>query len=183
MASSNGHHAGGPAKGEELNKIEQRRVEVAYLMTAHFTYREMGEKLGVASSTISEDVKVIREQWRQRATTDYASLLAEEQAKLDLLEHELMPMALSGGPDGGVNLQAVDRLLAIRDRRARMFGLDSPSRVEVTMRVEQVAKALIAVVDELGLDTEQVRPLLGAKLRELSAITENWHGGLQRPSS
>lgn len=51
MASSNGHHAGGSAKGDELNKIEQHRREVAYLMMAHFTYREMAEKLGVASST------------------------------------------------------------------------------------------------------------------------------------
>jgi hypothetical protein len=95
-----------------------------------------------------------------------------ELAKLDLLEREVLAMALSDGPEGGVNLAAVDRLLAIRDRRARMLGLDSPSRVEVTMRVEQVAKALIAVVDELGLDSERVRPLLGAKLRELGAIAE-----------
>jgi hypothetical protein len=40
------------------------------------------------------------------------------------------------------------------------------------MRVEQVAKALTAVVAEMGLDAEQVRPLLGAKLRELGAIAE-----------
>ena len=103
----------------------------------HYTYREMAERLGVASSTISEDVKVIRERWRDRATADYGSHLAEELAKLDLLEHELLPTALSGGPKGGVNLRAVDRVLAIRDRRARMLGLDSPSRLEVTMRVNK----------------------------------------------
>jgi hypothetical protein len=40
------------------------------------------------------------------------------------------------------------------------------------MRTELVAKALVAVVSELGLDTELVRPLLAAKLRELNAITE-----------
>jgi hypothetical protein len=62
----------------------------------------MAEKLGVASSTISEDVKAIREQSRQRAAADYASLLAEETAKLDLLERELLPEALHGGPEGGV---------------------------------------------------------------------------------
>ena len=61
MAPSNGHHAGGRAKGDELNKIERRRREVAHLITAHYIYREMAERLGVASSTISEDVKVIGE--------------------------------------------------------------------------------------------------------------------------
>jgi hypothetical protein len=87
-------------------------------MMAHFTYREIAEKLGVDSSTISEDVKVIRERWRERATADYASDWAEEIARLDFLEHELLPKALHGGPEGGVNLRAVDRVLAIRDRRA-----------------------------------------------------------------
>jgi hypothetical protein len=84
----------------------------------------------------------------------------------------LLSKVLSGRPDGGVDLRAVDRLLAIRDRRVRMLGLDSRSRVEVTMNAELVAKALEAVVSELGLDTERVRPLLGAKLRELGAIAE-----------
>jgi hypothetical protein len=54
-----------------------------------------------------------------------------------------------------------------------MLGRDSPSRVEVTWRIEQVAKAIEMVVVELGLDVERVRPLLGAKLRELDAIIED----------
>jgi hypothetical protein len=94
----------------------------------------MAERLGVASSTISEDVKVIRERWRERAVADYASRLAEELAKLDLLEDELLPIALSGSPKGGVSLRTVDRVLAIRDRRARMLGLDAPSKSRLCSR-------------------------------------------------
>lgn len=107
------------------------------------------------------------------ATADYAGFLAEEIAKLDLLERELLPEALHGGPEAGMKLGAVDRLLAIRDRRAMMLGLDCPSKVEVQMHVELVAKATEAVVIELGMDPEMVRPILGAKLRELAAITED----------
>ena len=129
MASSNGHHAGGAAKGEELSNIEQRRREVASLMTAHFTYREMAEQLGVAPSTISEDVKVIRERWRERSVADYTSYLAEELATLDLLQRELLPKALHGGPNGSVNLRAVDRVLEIHGRRVRMLGLGVPPKV------------------------------------------------------
>jgi DNA-binding CsgD family transcriptional regulator len=167
MASGNGHHAGGAAKGAELSKIEQRRREVASLMMAHFTYREMAERLGVAPSTISDDVKVIRKRWRERAVADYASHLAEELAKLDLLEHELLPIALSGGPKGRVNFKAVDRVLAIRDRRARMIGLDAPSKVETTFKVESIVRALEDTLAELGIDDRQVRPVLGRRLREL----------------
>jgi transposase len=169
MASDNGHHAGGAAKGEELTKIEERRAQVAQLLTRHHTYREMAQQLGVSHSTIGEDVKVIRERWRERACTDYADLLAEEMAKLDLLEREILPKALSGGPEGGVNLRAVDRVLAIRDRRARMLGLDAPSKVEAVLKVELIVRALEATVEELGLDATQVRPVLGRRLRELDA--------------
>jgi hypothetical protein len=168
-ASSNMHHAGGPAKGDELNKIEQRRVQVAEMMTSHHTYREMAERLNVASSTISDDVKAIREQWRERTVSDYGAFLAEEMAKLDQLEWKVLPQALTGD----MNLRAVDRELGIRDRRARLLGLDSPSRVEVHMRVEQVAKAIELVVIEMGMDPDAVRPILGAKLRELDAISKN----------
>jgi hypothetical protein len=48
-----------------------------------------------------------------------------------------------------------------------------PSRVEVTMRLERVAKAIELVVIEMGVDPDTVRPILGAKLRELDAISEN----------
>jgi hypothetical protein len=169
MASSNRQHAGGPAKGDELTKIEQRRRDVAALVAAHWYYREIGEALGVASSTVSDDVKAIRERWRQRATADYSSFLAEELATLDILEHELLPKALSGGPKGGVNLRAVDRVLAIRDRRARMLGLDAPSKVEATLKVELLVRAVEDTLVELGLDDSQVRPVLGRRLRELDA--------------
>jgi hypothetical protein len=57
------------------------------------------------------------------------------------LKRSVLPKALSGGPEGGVNLRAVDRVLAIRDRRARM----------------------------LGLDATRVQPVLGRRLRELDA--------------
>jgi hypothetical protein len=170
MAPSNGHHAGGPARGVELNKIEQRRQSVASMVASHYTYREIGDALGIASSTVSDDVKAIRERWRQRATADYASFLAEEIAKLDLLEHELLPKALSGGPKGGLNLSAVDRVLAIRDRRARMLGLDVPSKVEATLKVELLVRALEDTLVELGIDDSQVRPVLGRRLRELDAV-------------
>jgi hypothetical protein len=172
VASSNGHHGVGAAKGAELNEVERRRKTVATMVASHYSDREIAEALGVASSTVSDDVKAIREQWRQRFSDDYGNVLGEELAKLDLLEGALLAKALSGGPEGGMDLRAVDRLLAIWDRRVRMLGLDSRSRVELTVQLEKVAKAMDAVLSELGVDTERVRPLLAAKLRDLDAIRE-----------
>jgi hypothetical protein len=107
----------------------------------------------------------------QRPTT--AFFFDEEIAKLDLVERELLPEALHGGPKGGVNLGALDRLLAVQGRRARMLGLDAPQRVEITARLELIAKAMIRVISSYGIDADDVRPRLAAELRELDAITES----------
>jgi hypothetical protein len=63
----------------------------------------------------------------------------------------------------------LDRVLSIMHRRARMLGLDVPSKVEVALRVEAIVRALEGTVVELGLDPERVRPVLGRRLRELDA--------------
>jgi hypothetical protein len=173
VRSNSQHHPGNPATGEDLNAIEQRRQRVAYLVAAHWTYRQIASHLCVSVNTVALDVKAVRQAWRDRSAADHATFLDEEMAKFDLLERDLLPAALHGGPGGGMNLSAVDRLLAIRDHPARMRGLDCPSNVEVQMHVELVAKAIEDVVVELGMDPELVRPVLGAKLRELAAISEN----------
>jgi hypothetical protein len=165
-------HSGGPngQSADELNAIEERRTQVAELVASHHTYREIAKLVGCSSSTVGGDVKAVGDQWRQRASADYAGFLAEEMAKLDLLQREVLPKALSGGPKAGVNLRAVDRVLAIRDRRARMLGLDAPSKVEATLKVEIIVRALEDTLVELGIDDRQVRPVLGRRLRELDAV-------------
>jgi hypothetical protein len=98
-------------------------------------------------------VKAVRQAWRDRRAADYAKCLDEEMAKLDLLEREVLPHARWGGPDGGVDMWAADRALRIMDRRARMLGLDSPSKVDATIKVELIARALEETLVELGLPT------------------------------
>jgi hypothetical protein len=86
-----------------------------------------------------------------------------------MLEREVLEKALSGGPKGAVNLGPVDRVLTIHARRARMLGLDVPSKVEATLKVELIVRALEDTLAELGIDDTQVRPVLGRRLRELDA--------------
>ena len=52
-----------------------------------------------------------------------------------------------------------NRVLVIRDRRARMLGLDTPSKVEATLKLELIVRALEDTVSELGIDS-QVCPVL-----------------------
>ena len=77
--------AGRPITNAETARIAERRTEVAGMLLEHRTYREMAQRLDCSAATIAEDVKVVREEWHQRATDDYGAWLAEEMAKLDSL--------------------------------------------------------------------------------------------------
>jgi hypothetical protein len=50
-----------------------------------------------------------------------------------------------------------------------MLGLDAPSKVEATLQVELLVRAVEDTLAELGIDDTLVRPVLGRRLRELDA--------------
>jgi len=60
-----------------------------------------------------------------------------------------------------------NRVLVIRDRRARMLGLDAPSKVEATLKLELIVRALEARCR--SGDRQPGPPVLGRRLRELDA--------------
>lgn len=179
------------AAAEQTDEIENRRRDVAALLAARLPYREIGRRLGVSVGTVARDVEKIRRTWQDRYAEDYNAHASEQLATLDIVKQRLLPRVLVGGkpeeeivegrPTGRtvptMDLWALDRLLGVMDREARLLGLDAPQRIEVQMHVEVVAKAIEHVVIELGLDPDVVRPVLGAKLRELGAISETGRVG------
>ncbi len=66
----------------------QRRQQVAELYLRSWTQTAIAEHLGVAQPTICEDLKRIRQQWRDSAIRDFDAAREEELQKLDLLERE-----------------------------------------------------------------------------------------------
>ena len=117
---------------------EKRRAIIATLHAAHLRYDEIASQLGVSHGTVASDVQVIRKRWRERAEQTYDTFVAEETAKLDELERRVLPKALTG--DGkGPSLWAVDRVLAIHDRRCRLQGVES--KVKVSGRLEVMAES------------------------------------------
>ncbi len=115
--------------------IEERRQEVAVLVLAHVPYRTIASMLGIGRSTVADDVKVIREQWRTRAAATYGEHVAEEVAKLDTLERSWIGLAIP--PDNATPEQvtAAAQAALVLDRigrqRARLLGLNAPVRQEV----------------------------------------------------
>ena len=113
-------------------EIEQRRGQVAILLRGADKVREIAAKLNVAPSTISEDIKALRSEWVVRRKK------ADQEFDLDLerLDDLLRGIYLTAKQG---NLSALDRALAILDRRARMFQYDQqprPVKSEIDMTVD-----------------------------------------------
>lgn len=68
--------------------LTQRRQQVAELYLKGHSQSAIGEQLGVAQSTVWNDLDAIRRQWRESAVRDFDETRAVELQKLDLLERE-----------------------------------------------------------------------------------------------
>lgn len=117
------------------SQIEHRRTLVSALVLSRVPYREIAESIRRANpeipcsvGTVSSDVAVIRQRWRERSEQDYGRWVAEEIGKLDGLEAGAMPRALRG------DVEAIRAVLLVMGRRAKLLSLDreEPRRVEVS---------------------------------------------------
>lgn len=78
----------------------------------------------------------------ERVTEDVAHLRALESARLDRLQRAIWPAALAG------DIDAVNATLRLMDRRARLLGLDMPTKVEVTDAMDEEIRMLVAQLGE-----------------------------------
>lgn len=135
-------------------EIEQRRRKVAAALLSHRTQREIATALGIGLGTVNRDVKAIQKAWQEQYTRDFGERVAEELAKLDLMEQAMLAKVIGTNPSGW----AVDRILAIMNHRARLLGLYAPERHEVITidtieaEIEKLEAALAGNDDASALD-------------------------------
>lgn len=118
-------------------------------------------ELGIETSTgtIASDVQVIKARWLARMTENYGAHVAEQMAYYDGLLRTLVPKALQGDHN------AVQDLLGVLDRRARLVGMEQPDRVLVGVGKlagpDIESKWSAAPREEQIARTEQIMAILG----------------------
>jgi DNA-binding CsgD family transcriptional regulator len=119
------------AKGT-TEKAAARRLQAIELRKAGATYRQIGERLSVSEAQAYNDVQ--RELARLATQTQdaAAALRVLESERLDALMLALWQQAKQG------NQGAIDRVLKVMERRARLVGLDAPTRIDHTVDVYEV---------------------------------------------
>ena len=105
--------------GDET-RLTKNRNQAIELRRHGYTLKRIGQVLGVSTQTAANYVNYcLRElvELTAAATEEYRAL---ELARLDALQAPIWDQAISG------NLWAVDRCLAIMERRSKLLGLDKP---------------------------------------------------------
>ncbi|MEU1731402.1 hypothetical protein [Streptosporangium sp. NPDC020145] len=164
---------GGNGRYTRSSRTAARDAEACRLRAQNLTYAQIGAELGISKSQAHDAVR--------RALRDTLQEPADEVRKLELLrldelaqlarrvmlathyvvsQGKVVRLRRGGAPleDDTPVLQAIDRLLRIQERRARLLGLDSPQRVSIdAQQLGEDLKGLIAALtegddDDLGED-------------------------------
>lgn len=115
MAATNRNSAAKARKLENQGKaLELRRMGLGY--------SEIAQRIGCSLSTAHGYVDKAMAESRAQVDADAAVLKAEELSRMDAMLRGLWPDARKG------HHGAVDRVLKIMERRAKLLGLDAPTR-------------------------------------------------------
>jgi transcriptional regulator with XRE-family HTH domain len=115
-------------KARQKVEREERRLKVQQLyFRMRLTQEEIAEQLGVHQATVSRDVKAIVQGWRDEYLGDTDLIRARELGDLEAMERDA---ALEFQRTKEVRWMAERR--HIKERRARLCGLDAPAGVEIS---------------------------------------------------
>lgn len=114
---------------DHLDEVEilARRQKVASLYLARRNQYEIARLLGVSQPTVCLDLAELKREWKESARSDLAELIDREAAELDEME-----AAAALEFSKGKQWEWFDRRLAVKTRRAKLLGLDAPSRTDWT---------------------------------------------------
>lgn len=108
-------------------ELQHRKKNALELRLEGMTYAEIAELMGKSVSTVHGYVA----DSLAAVTKEEAQQLRDlEAARLDALQYAVWDKALDG------DLNAMDRVIKIIDRRARLLGLDAPQQVAVNNGVD-----------------------------------------------
>lgn len=141
-------NAKGTTPTRDLNATQ--RVELALSLKAQgMTYDEIAARAGYGSRGAAH--KAVMRELQRNISPKVEELRQEEALILTKLHKRCMAAAMD--EKNAYFLYAVDRVLAIRERWAKLFGLDIPVDQAVAMNqiiVREVPQGLLSVVEQAG---------------------------------
>jgi hypothetical protein len=110
-------------RAEDRTARIEREVE---LRKAGLSYKQIGKALGVSHVTVYNDITKAMQKLNDRQADSADIIRRIESERLDQLQQGLWGDALKG------DTKAVQQILNIMERRARMWGIDAPTKQEIS---------------------------------------------------
>ena len=124
---------------EPRHDTRRREAAVVQLRIAGHTFDQIAQQLGLSSKSTAH--RIYRRALDATVAEPAAELRQLEGARLDALQAQWWPRAVGG------NVQAARIMLKIMERRARLFGLDAPQRVNVN--TNELDAQIVDLMDQL----------------------------------
>lgn len=141
--------------------IAERREKAWELRLKGWNYREIGRELGVSHVTAYHDINAVLEQVRKDTAEDAEKWRSVSIARIeaalkvvhDALAAELLDpetgMNIPATENHDIRLKALDRLIKLEERKAKLLGLDAPAKVEA-----KVSEVTLDEIDALKKGAE-----------------------------
>lgn len=107
--------------------IADRRKKVAALYLRRQPMDAIAQQLDVSRSTVSLDLKALRQQWQEENREDIDAVITRELAELSEMERDVALRFHEMKESEWITAR-----LRIKERRARLMGLDQPARIDAT---------------------------------------------------
>lgn len=128
-------------------QVEKRREKAAKLKLAGWNMRDIAAHLKCSVGTVHSDIAAVFERTRDAADGAIDRSRSISLARLDVATKGIWPSVESG------DLDAVDRLVKLEGRRAKLEGTDVPARSQIELSLEnEIARVVDVVEQELGSD-------------------------------
>lgn len=151
----------------------ERRVKALELRKLGFTYRKIGDQLGVTEAAAHKMVtKSLRELNEKSAES------ASEVLRLELERLDEWTLRVAQEIKSGRTLAAIDRGIRIQARRARLLGLDAPTKVKFSELTDPWFEAMKAAV-QAGDDSATAAMRRVADGESLMTVAIQWLTDLQ----
>ena len=128
----------GSLEARRRDRERVRRTEALSLRLAGLTYAQISERMRISHDAAEDMVDRVLGEVRDRGVAELREL---EGARLDRAQAAIWTQVLEG------DLKAVDTFLRLSSRRAKMFGLDAPTKIDLSLNVRAEMEHALAQLE------------------------------------
>jgi hypothetical protein len=162
-----------PTRAERQADAARRRAQVMQLRLAGQSFEEIGDQLGISDTRAHQLYQDALDRTIKEPAGRVRQLELRRLDRLELAASKVLAgkhLVVQGGKvvhgdddqplvDQGPVLQAINTLLRVAERRAKLLGLDEPVRADVTARIHAEVYSLDALDRELERVTAELAEL------------------------